>query len=69
MIVEPTDPESMPCWWLRSHDLAAVRLPDVVGFRPTIRINQSDSTSEAKWDSSVLVEACSSNIKHTQPCT
>ena len=38
--------------------LAAVGLVGAVGFRPTIRISHSDRTSEAKWDSSVLVDAC-----------
>ena len=65
--VEPTISEPTPCWYSTLHDLAAIKLPDVVGFRPTIRINHSDNTSEVKWDSSVLVEACSSNSKQSQP--
>ena len=47
--------------------LVAVGLLVAVGFRPTIRMSHSDRTSDVKWDSSVLVEACNitnSSIVH-----
>ena len=34
-----------------------------LGFLPTIRINHSDSTREAKWDNRVFVEACKVHSK------
>ena len=44
-----------------SYDLAGDPLVGV-GFLPTIRISHNDRTKEAKWDSKVLVEACSRKV-------
>lgn len=46
--------------------LAAVGLLVAVGFRPTIRMSHSDRTSDVKWDSSVLVEACKHNAQFSE---
>lgn len=55
--------------YLEVHVLAAVKLPEAVGFLPTILISHSERTREAKWDSSVLVDACKHHELHQLACS